>query len=301
MTEVNVTQDYGAMLIGGLLAFSLSGCVNMQFIVYWRLYSDEPYHAKSLVRNLINSLLDLCHSAFVAVALWDSIIVPYGDFDMLDNIPWYVRFCDLLPIGCLMHHKDFSFFAYRIYRLQDKGLTVVVPIVVLAFCRLGKSPEWIHMQSYAAFVAPFPGWIFALGLSLSAFVDIMITTSLCYFLHKNRTMIAKLTIHMLDTLTFWTIQNGSITCAAAIASLLAWIGMPQNRIFLGLHFVVAKLYANSLLATLNARQKLRNGKQYNSADNRFLPIFFPEDFSNAPGASRLQHGFSVSATAVKVR
>jgi hypothetical protein len=54
----------------------------------------------------------------------------------------------------------------------------------------------------------------------------MITTSLCYFLRKNRTMIAKLsygldnaahayssssTIHMLDTLTFWTIQNGSIT------------------------------------------------------------------------------------------
>jgi hypothetical protein len=71
MAEVNVTQDYGAMLIGGLLAFrcvinidqqicdlsprSLSGCVNMQFIVYWRLYSDEPYRAKSLVRKLINS------------------------------------------------------------------------------------------------------------------------------------------------------------------------------------------------------------------------------------------------------
>jgi hypothetical protein len=71
MTEVNVTQDYGAMLIGGLLAFrcvinidqqicdlspcSLSGCVNMQFIVYWRLYSDEPYRAKLLVRKLINS------------------------------------------------------------------------------------------------------------------------------------------------------------------------------------------------------------------------------------------------------
>jgi hypothetical protein len=37
-------------------------------------------------------LLDLCHSAFVAVALWDSIIVPYGDMEKLDSIPWYVRF-----------------------------------------------------------------------------------------------------------------------------------------------------------------------------------------------------------------
>jgi hypothetical protein len=69
MTEVNVAQDYGAMLIGGLLAFgcvvsldkricnlsnrtprSLSGCVNMQFIVYCRLYSCERWRAKSLVR-----------------------------------------------------------------------------------------------------------------------------------------------------------------------------------------------------------------------------------------------------------
>jgi hypothetical protein len=52
-------------------------------------------------------LLDLCHSAFVAVALWDSIIVPYGDFDMVDNIPWYVRFCYLLPTGCLIHRKEY--------------------------------------------------------------------------------------------------------------------------------------------------------------------------------------------------
>jgi hypothetical protein len=72
MTEVNVAQDYGAMLIGGLLAFgyvvsldkricdlsnrsprSLSGCVNMQFIVYCRLYSCERWRAKSLVRLFV--------------------------------------------------------------------------------------------------------------------------------------------------------------------------------------------------------------------------------------------------------
>jgi len=88
MATADVTPDFGAIFIGGLLAFSLSGCVNMQFIVYWRLYSDEPYRAKLLAVAIW--LLDLCHSALVAVALWDSIIVPYGDLGMLDNIPWSV-------------------------------------------------------------------------------------------------------------------------------------------------------------------------------------------------------------------
>jgi hypothetical protein len=76
MSQVDVSQDYGAMLIGGLLAFryvatidrkkcgnpfprSLSGCVNMQFIMYWRLYPGEPYHTKSLVVNSSNRLLHI--------------------------------------------------------------------------------------------------------------------------------------------------------------------------------------------------------------------------------------------------
>jgi hypothetical protein len=63
---------YGAMLVGGLLAFgsvinldakilylsdgtphSLSGCVNMQFIVYCRVYFRESWRTKSLVRNFV--------------------------------------------------------------------------------------------------------------------------------------------------------------------------------------------------------------------------------------------------------
>lgn len=33
-------------------------------------------------------LLDLCHSAFVAVAIWDSLITFYGDSAKVDVIPW---------------------------------------------------------------------------------------------------------------------------------------------------------------------------------------------------------------------
>ncbi|KAG1784144.1 hypothetical protein EV702DRAFT_1191151 [Suillus placidus] len=239
-----VAQDYGAILLGGLLAFGLSGCVNMQFIVYWQLYSHESWYAKSLV--IATWLLDLFHSAFVAIALWDSIIVPYGDMDEFDKIPWSVG--PAVELTAMITFLVQSFFAYRIYRLQKKRIAVVVPIVALAFFRLVAAsvsmgeivPLRIRLRSYAAFVQhPFPCWIFTVGLSLSAFVDIIITAFMCYFLRKNRTMITS-TIRIIDTLTLWTIRNGSMTSAATIASLICWLAMPDNRIFLGLHFVVAK-------------------------------------------------------------
>ena len=72
MTDSEVAKDYGAILLGGLLAFgcvisldrkicdlsdrspySLSGCVNMQFIVYWRSCSGDHWRTKSLVRKSV--------------------------------------------------------------------------------------------------------------------------------------------------------------------------------------------------------------------------------------------------------
>lgn len=147
-----VAQDYGAILLGGLLAFGLSGCVNMQFIVYWQMYSYESWRVKSLVVAIW--LFDLCHSAFVAIALWDSIIVSYGDMDEFDKIPWSVG--PAVELTAMITFLVQCVFAYRIYRLQKKRLTVVVPIVALAFFRLVAASvsmsEMIRLQSYAAFI-----------------------------------------------------------------------------------------------------------------------------------------------------
>ncbi|KAG1730695.1 uncharacterized protein EDB91DRAFT_749862 [Suillus paluster] len=289
------------MLVGGLLAFSLSGCVNMQFIVYCRMYSHERWHTKSLV--IATWLLDLCHSALVAVALWDSIIATYGDLDKLDVIPWSVG--PGVELTAMITFLVQSFFAQRIHKLQKKRFTIAIPIVALSFFRLVTASismgEMLSLKSYTAFrLRDFSSWIFTLGLLLSASVDIMITTFLCYFLRKNLTSF-KDTIRIIDTLTLWTIQNGSITCAAAIASLVCWKVMPQNRIFLGLHFFVAKLYANSLLATLNARKQISNGKQYTPASDQLMPpVVFLEDFEHTPESS-LPHGLSMQLDARRLK
>lgn len=62
--------------------------------------------------------------------------------------------------------------------------------------------------------------------------------------------------------------------------------MPSNRVFLGIHFAVAKLYANSLLATLNARRQIWKGKQ--SANNQPMSIVFLNDSEYEPDSSITQ-------------
>jgi len=62
---------------------------------------------------------------------------------------------------------------------------------------------------------------------------------------------------IIDTLILYAFEIGILTSAATVASLLCWVTLNNSLIFLGLHFVIGKLYANSLLATLNSRNELR--------------------------------------------
>lgn len=144
--------------------------------------------------------------------------------------------------------------------------------------------EMLRLKSYSIFFQRF-SWVFTSGLLLSVLVDIMITTFLCYFLRRNRPRFTD-TIRIIDALTLWTIQTGLVTSTVAIATLVCWKIMPSNRVFLGIHFAVAKLYANSLLATLNARKQIRNGKQ--STNNQPMSIVFMNDFEHGPDSSITQ-------------
>ncbi|KXN87274.1 hypothetical protein AN958_09006 [Leucoagaricus sp. SymC.cos] len=65
-------------------------------------------------------------------------------------------------------------------------------------------------------------------------------------------------VRLVNTITLYTLENGALTFFTATASLICWLAMPENLVFFGLHFVIGKLYANSLLASLNVRRELQD-------------------------------------------
>ncbi|KAJ7642887.1 hypothetical protein B0H17DRAFT_1104819 [Mycena rosella] len=279
MTDIAWTL--GALLIGGSIALVLSGVVTVQCIIFFKLYnSNEIWLRKAMVVAVW--LLDVLHSAFIVTSLFDYFINFFGDRTRLDYIPWSIGLSVVVTAAqTLIFHW---YFAQKIHKSSGKKWWITIPIVILAFLRLlaasVSTVEMIRLHRYSAFNEKYPGWVFTTGLSLSASVDILITACLCYFLQKMRKRTASTTMaHVVDTLTLYTLENGFLTCLTTTATLICWLTMPNNLVFLGLHFVIGKLYANSLLISLNTRKELREMRWKKSDWDPSAPVLTPGDFT----------------------
>ncbi|GJE91840.1 hypothetical protein PsYK624_079910 [Phanerochaete sordida] len=93
-----------------------------------------------------------------------------------------------------------------------------------------------------------------------------------FYLRRNKSDFSTLN-DIIDTLILYTMQTGMVTCCMTAASLACWVSMPNNLIFLGLHFTISKLYANSFLAMLNSRVILAESRSTTTgATDRPRPI-----------------------------
>ncbi|KAF9257204.1 hypothetical protein L218DRAFT_1006463 [Marasmius fiardii PR-910] len=269
------SYSHGALLIGGLMAFIFSGVVWVQCIVYFKLYPQDSWKMKTMVSSVW--LLDLVHSTFIAVSLVFYFVTFFGNDLIIDHIPWFVAFHDVhdhdpshlsrsiaLSIEATATQTMIAhlFFAHKIFKSSNRNYFLTTPIAILAFTRFIAATittsEMLKLKRYSAFSQRYPGWIFTLVLVLSAGVDIIITCCLFYHLRAMRRQLGTTgLVQVVDTLALYTLESGLLTCVAATTTLVCWLTMPSNLIFLGLHFIIGKLYANTLLASLNTRKELR--------------------------------------------
>jgi hypothetical protein len=278
---VDISKTFGALLIGGLVAVALTGVVTLQTYVYFKLYPADLPRVKLLVLAIWT--LDLFHTGFICAAIWGYLITNYGDAQIINHIPWTVALTILCTaILTLLVH---CFFAHRIFTFSRRNWWNTAPILVLAVCRVSfacvTTSEMIRLGTFTRFKEQFR-WVFTLGLAFSSTVDLVITVSLCYYLRSSRSSSLSMN-DVIDRLILYTFENGSITCAATIISMICWLASPGNLIFMGIHFVIGKLYANSLLATLNTRQTLRRGRSQASTSGDAVPVVF---FGGRAGHSR---------------
>ncbi|TFK63032.1 hypothetical protein BDN72DRAFT_340399 [Pluteus cervinus] len=264
MIAVDIGTTYGALLIGGLFSAALCGILFVQIVLYFKLYISDSWGYKALVLTVW--LLDALHSGFVWASIWNYLIAFFGVSSHIAEIPSTLPVTIVLT--AILTFFVHCFFAHRIFRLSRSNWYITIPILVLAFCRLCSASvtgaEMLRLHTYQAFKAQFR-WVFSLGLALSSAADVTITISLCMLLRSSRTRSLSLN-HIIDSLILYTFETGTLTAAATIASMICWLTMNDNLVFMGLHFVIGKLYANSLLATLNSRHELRRAHTVVSRD-----------------------------------
>ncbi|EKM55029.1 uncharacterized protein PHACADRAFT_208558 [Phanerochaete carnosa HHB-10118-sp] len=246
---------YGALLVGGLIALFLSGVVSTQAFYYRRSYLDDRLRNKIMV--LLVWILDLLHSSFVIASVFRCLVNGIGNPLAIRRIAWEVSVT--ISITGILTFIIHLFFTHRVWTLSKCNKALSGTIALLAFLRMlsafGTVVQMSRFKTWQGF-HDGAGWTFTTGLAISASVDFIIATSLCYFLQKRRTGFKGMD-EIIDSIIRYTVESGLLTFTLTVASFVCWLTMPSNFIFLALHFCISKTYANSFLATLNARSHIK--------------------------------------------
>ncbi|KAE9404733.1 hypothetical protein BT96DRAFT_916617 [Gymnopus androsaceus JB14] len=252
----NFKDTLGAMIIGIPLAIMFSGVLIVQCIMYWR--SPKPtdtWKMSCIVLSLL--VLDLFHSCALWASAWKWYITKRSmDPDM---IPTTVAISVLVSgISALIVH---SIYSWRIFLFSKRKYWLVLPIMALAVVRFGLvsiiATYMIKLRSFEALGRRSSiRIVFAASMVLACIVDTLITGTMMIILRQSRKRSVSLD-SVIDSLVLYTLETGLVAVIATIAMLIAWLLMSDNLIFLALNFIIAKLYANSIVAMLNCRQVLR--------------------------------------------
>ncbi|PBK71173.1 hypothetical protein ARMSODRAFT_954941 [Armillaria solidipes] len=252
MAETSLNNTFGAYLIGVIASACLFGVTCTQTWYYFTRYSDSMT-LKAWVGAIW--ILEVLHVAFPAHAIYYYVIIHYGDPAALAEATWTASLS--LGVTGLTGVLVYLFYARRVYYLSNHNVPLVVVIIFLSVCRLGTSigltANSIHLKYFVQFERHSVTSLVRASLAIHVVTDFLVAGSLCYYLHSSRTGV-KRTNTMINRLMVYAIHNGLITAVADILVMAFNIAYPGNLVYLAIYQIIANLYSNSLLATLNARR-----------------------------------------------
>jgi len=253
--EPDVTLALGGVLGGSLLSTALFGTTCLQVVLYIKQYPNDPTHVKALV--FIVWGLDTIQTGCIVSLSFQYLIFNFARPEVVDHVfPTVV--CSLLLTAILTFIVN-GFFLQKVHRLSEGNWWFTGPTLLCMVSRLGLAfvtmVKLLVLRSYALYSRSFAP-ILTTALALSAFTDLVVTGGLCYYLRTLNPEMYR-TKKMLSTIVNFADNNGALTCIVALSTLICWIAMPTNLIYLGIHFSIGKCYSNSLLASLNMRNYVK--------------------------------------------
>ncbi|KAJ6474062.1 hypothetical protein C8R47DRAFT_1294457 [Mycena vitilis] len=159
------------------------------------------------------------------------------------------------------------FFASRIYRLTRESIrmyrTSAVGIYIVILLALTQISAGIaqtilsyRLRLYSKLDETKATTIIQTAGSLAC--DIVITVYLCVFLQRNKSGLPRSTKKMLNALMINAVNRGMLTAISSALTMILFLVTPNTFwFFLGIA-PNSKLYMNSMLATLNMRQHIRD-------------------------------------------
>jgi len=191
---------------------------------------------------------------------WDLLILNFMDLTAalaLNYTKWWFTGSGLMVASIGLYVQ--AFFCHRLWVISKKNYWFLIPIVaVLLFAYVSICLATYYITVGVSVNSKIATW-FAAHLSSVFAGDVMITLSTAYFLLKSRKDVLPQTVGVIDALVRLTFQT------AAPAAICAMFNLIFSQIYEGddklissaFNQALPKLYAFSMMWTLNARREIR--------------------------------------------
>ncbi|KIO09719.1 hypothetical protein M404DRAFT_996560 [Pisolithus tinctorius Marx 270] len=229
---MDIPGGFGSTFIGGLFSAMLYGMTTLQTYAYCMHYSEDASAIKFLVAAI--RILDTLHVLFMCHTLQYYLITNYGVPTSWEYIVWSFSASSL--VNGLVVFVVQCFFSRQIYYLCRPQIRCFV------------NHKHTVPQVYAV----------TLSMAAAAIAEVLIAVSLCVLFYDGSSHSAfPRTKRLLNTLIIYAVNRCLLTLLVTLAELVTTV-VNQDTWAVGLDFTIGKLYANSLLASLNSREYLRS-------------------------------------------
>ncbi|KAJ7451391.1 hypothetical protein FB451DRAFT_1374420 [Mycena latifolia] len=293
MASVPLALDgtLGDIQIALVLATFLYGIETLQTFNYYREFPQDPLGIKALVAGIW--LVELGHTMASWHAMYTITVTFYGQpqhiLDPPSSLVYPVLFHAIIALTVQ------SYFVYRVRLLSGQW---VVPILccalnivrlvfnIILFVKLNMRPQFNLLTT------EFNSVIIILSSTAPA-VDVIVAGSLVYFLWNRKRTSFKQTSQVLDSIILWTVETTCVTTLSGVMQLILFLTRRNDLSWLVFFLIQAKLFSNSMLASLNGRRRFRapNNPQPSS---HLIALDATVPGVNSVGAIRLQQQMTVT-------
>ncbi|THU91690.1 hypothetical protein K435DRAFT_726946 [Dendrothele bispora CBS 962.96] len=252
---MDLNTTLGAVLVGGLVSIALWGMTCVQSYNFFMAKTKDGLALKLMVAFLW--VLDTLDAVLTCHVLYYYCVSSFMD-PLKIIVPTWSAVIHVATT-CTITFIIRSMFLIRVYRLSKHNILITSIITLISLASLVSgymvTVEAFSFKTY--FELSKISSVIYVALASGAASDFSLAIVQCILLYRSRTGF-KRTNSLISTLMLYAINTGFVVMMDSSSVLITYAVMPTNFIFLGLYLPTPKLYLNTYLAHLNARQSIQD-------------------------------------------
>jgi len=268
---INYGTTESPFLVGVMISCALFGVTCAQTTYYYRTYPTDHIYRKVLVAALF--ILETAHLMLVGEAGHFFYVVTKMPENLLGMFLVRKTFASSFALTVIITSLVQAFYGWRVWSISNlrRWRKPVVGIIAATsftqFC-LGIAADallFIH-PALPAVHQPAVQGLYSAQLATAMACDLVISLALVYFLNQSRSGFNS-TENIIDRLIIYSVNVGLVTSAISVCTFVTFHTLPSSTMFTLFTETISKIYVNSLLVTLNARNSLKKQHANNRAES----------------------------------